>query len=297
MREHESHETLEYHAKDGTHASMRIFLANDADVPVVVCLPAMGVRGNYYNNFAQILSRAGFNVVTSDLRGIGSSSIRASRRCDFGYEEIISVDLPALIEAVQKRFPSSERLLLGHSLGGQLSALYLSAHPEAAKAIILIAACNVYYGGWPIPQRWRVLGIVVLFRMLGTLLGYVPAAKFRFAGNEARTMVVDWSNNCFTGRYVVANSSHDYEASLRRMVKPVLAISFERDKLAPRRSVENFLCKLAASSVVHRHFAADHSGLENSGHFDWAKRARVLVGTIRNWADESLPPNVPRLTS
>ena len=117
MLEHESYETVEYHAKDGTRATMRIFPADHANVPVVVCLPAMGVRCTYYNNFAQILSRAGFNVVTSDLRGIGSSSIRASRRCDFGYEEIISVDLPALIGAVQQRFPSSERLLLGHSLG------------------------------------------------------------------------------------------------------------------------------------------------------------------------------------
>jgi predicted alpha/beta hydrolase len=57
----------------------------------------MGVRGSYYTDFAKMLSRAGFNVVTSDLRGVDSSSVRASRSCDFGYEEIISLDLPALV--------------------------------------------------------------------------------------------------------------------------------------------------------------------------------------------------------
>jgi hypothetical protein len=57
MLEHESHETVEYHAKDRTPESMRIFPANDADVPVVGCPPAMGVRDNHYNNFAQRSSR------------------------------------------------------------------------------------------------------------------------------------------------------------------------------------------------------------------------------------------------
>jgi predicted alpha/beta hydrolase len=216
--------------------------------------------------------------------------LRASRHCDFGYDEIINCDFPALLDAAQRRFPSNERLLLGHSLGGQLSALYLSVYPDAAKALILVAAGNVYHRGWSGWRRWRLLGTMVRLRMLATLLGYVPARKIGFAGNEARTVVVDWSNNCFTGRYVVANSTHDYEESLQRMPKPVLAISFELDQLAPQRSVEYLLGKLGSSTITRRHFAADDAAIPRAGHFDWAKRAGAVVETIRNWVDAALSP-------
>jgi len=283
----DSPQSVEYCARDGTRASMLVFRADDPAAPVVVCLPAMGVRGGYYKEFAQALSRAGLHVITSDLRGVGSSSARASRTCDFGYGEILDLDLPALIETVNKCFPSNARLLLGHSLGGQLSALHLSAHEGVAQGVILVAACNVHYKGWSLRRRWRVLGTTILFRVMGRVLGYVPAGKFGFAGNEARTVAVDWSNNCWTGKYVIANSAHDYEQSLKRMARPVLAISFERDRLAPRKSVENFLGKLGAAPVTARHFSRDHPGLENVGHFDWVKRPQVVVETIQKWINQT----------
>src|SRR5215472_16409125 len=239
--ESESPQLVEYRAPDGARASYQLFPTTAFNAPVAICVPAMGVRARYYSDFARLLSKSGFHTLISDLRGIGSSSVRASRKCDFGYEELINLDFPALIEAVRQRFLANEILLIGHSLGGQLSALYLSAYPDAARALVLIAACNVHYKGWSGSKRWRVLGIAVLLRMMGALLGYVPAGRIGFAGNEARTVIVDWSNNCFTGCYVLANSKHDYEQSLKRMAKPVLAISFELDQFAPRRSIENFL--------------------------------------------------------
>ena len=188
----------------------------------------MGVRGSYYAAFARALSGLGMHAVTSDLRGSGSSSVRASRRCDFGYREILSLDLPALIAQVRERFPESKVLLLGHSLGGQLTALHLSEHPQAADGLILIAACNVHYKGWPRFRRWGVLGFALLLRALGAVLGYVPAGRLGFAGTEARTVVIDWSNNCRDGRYAVKHSAHDYDRSLERMAKPVLSISSRR---------------------------------------------------------------------
>jgi predicted alpha/beta hydrolase len=286
--ESESPQVFEYCARDGARASYQLFPTNDPDAPVAICLPAMGVRARYYSDFARLLSKSGFHVLISDLRGIDSSSVRASRNCDFGYDEIVNLDFPALIEAARQRFPTNERILLGHSLGGQLSALYLSAHPDAARALILVAACNVHYKGWSGSRRLRIVVFAVLLRMMGALLGYVPAGRIGFAGNEARTVIVDWSNNCFTGRYVLANSNHNYEHSLKRMAKPVLAISFELDQFAPRRAIEKLLCKLAASHVTHRHFAADDQALPRAGHFDWAKRANAVVETIRNWSDGRL---------
>ncbi|MCW7541678.1 alpha/beta fold hydrolase [Aquabacterium sp. A7-Y] len=276
-------ELIEYCARDGARASLRAYRADHAAAPVVICLPAMGVKGAFYTDLALALRQGGVHAVLSDLRGVDTSSVRASRACDFGYDQVLRLDLPALTEKVHECFPASRRWLLGHSLGGQLSALYLSVQPEAADGLILIAACNVHHKGWSGLMRWRVLGTTLLFRSLGTLLGYVPAGRFGFAGNEARTMVRDWSNNCLTGRYEIVNGTHDYERSLRQLTKPVLAISFELDRLAPRASVENLLRKLENAPVTRRHFAPDATGLEKASHFNWAKRPQVVVQTIQAW--------------
>ncbi|WP_315728317.1 MULTISPECIES: alpha/beta fold hydrolase [unclassified Bradyrhizobium] len=285
-----SPQIVEYSTRDGARASLRLFLADDPNAPVIICVPAMGVRGRYYSAFAQMLRGSGFHVLTSDRRGVDSSSLRASRNCDFGYREIVDFDFPALFDVARQRFPSNERLLLGHSLGGQLSALYLSICPDAASALILVAAGNVYYKGWSGLRRWRLLGNMVRLRALAALLGYVPAQTIGFANDEARTVVVDWSNNCFTGRYVVANSTRDYEVSLQRLRKPVLAVSFELDQLAPQGSVESLLAKLASSSITRRYFAADDAAIAQAGHFDWVKRAGAVVEAIRSWADATLSP-------
>lgn len=280
-------ELVSYFSGDGVQASMCIFRARSARSPVLVCLPAMGVRGSYYANLARALNEIDLHVVTCDLRGAGSSSVRASRNCDFGYNEMLSLDLPALVAQVKVCIPDSKVLLLGHSLGGQLCALHLSEHPETADGLILIAACNVHYKGWPRFTRWRVLGFALLLRGLGALLGYVPAGRLGFAGNEARTVVVDWSNNCINGRYAVKHSAHDYDLSLHQMTKPAFSISFEADQLAPPRSVTNFLSKLSRCSVTATCFSSKHPGLENAGHFDWAKRPRIVAESIRAWIHDT----------
>lgn len=279
----ELEEALAYSASDGATARMGVFPTRDATAPVLVCLPAMGVRASYYTPLARAISAAGIHAVTSDLRGLGTSSLRPSRACDFGYEEMLSRDLPALLQRVRERFPGSPLYLLGHSLGGQLAMLHLAANPGAARGLILLAACNLHYKGWPFPKRYGVLGFALLLRTIGHVLGYVPAGRLGFAGTEARGVVLDWSNNCQTGSYAVQGSPTDYEQRLQHLAAPVLCISFAEDELVPLRAVENLLGKLQHSTITRSHFRSDHPGLESAGHFDWVKRPSVVVDTIAAW--------------
>jgi predicted alpha/beta hydrolase len=283
MPDDKGNELVEYRAADSHRASARVLRADDPGAPAFLCLPAMGVAAAYYNGFGEALRESGVHVAISDLRGIGSSSLRASSACDFGYHEILTHDLAAFVAAVRERFPASPRFLFGHSLGGQLWSLYLSANPDAADGLVTMASCNVHYKGWPRPARYRLLGTALLFRALGKALGYVPAGRFGFAGNEARTMIEDWSNNCLNGTYSVANDPADYERALRFLQKPVLALSVEGDRLAPRQSVDNLVAKMEAANVTRRHLSLAELGLERGSHFSWSKRPAAVVGLIREW--------------
>jgi predicted alpha/beta hydrolase len=283
MPEDKTTALIEYRAADAHSASAHVLRAADPDAPVFLCLPAMGVAAAYYIGFGEALRESGVHVVISDLRGIGSSSMRASRACDFGYREILAHDLPALVAAVRERFPASPRFLFGHSLGGQLWSLYLSANPGAADGIVNVATCNVHYQGWPRPARYGVLGTALLFRALGETLGYVPAGRFGFAGNEARTLMADWSNNCLKGTYVLANDPLDYESALRALRKRVLSLSLEGDRLAPRQAVGKLVAKMESANVTRRHLSLTELGLARGSHFSWSKRPAAVVGAIGEW--------------
>ena len=274
---------IEYVAADAHRLAARVLRADSPEAPIFLCLPAMGVASSYYSGFCDVLRDSGVHVAASDLRGLGSSSLRASRACDFGYREILSQDLHAFVAMVEEQFPGSPRYLFGHSLGGQLWSLYLSANPQAAAGVVTMASCNVHYLGWKAPARYRVLATALLLRAIGVVLGYVPAGRLGFAGNEARTLIIDWFNNCVTGNYEVANDPFDYESALRVIRMPVLALSLEGDGLAPRRSVDNLFLKMQAARVSRRHLSLSELGLARASHFSWSKRPAPVVDLILEW--------------
>ena len=55
----------------------------------------MGVEARYYASFAEALSRQGILVAICELRGHGSSSVRPRHGVDFGYREVVELDIPA----------------------------------------------------------------------------------------------------------------------------------------------------------------------------------------------------------
>lgn len=277
---------IECLTKDEHLFSARIYTSENKGAPVYLLLPAMGTPASYYSTFCSELQQSGVSVAIVDLRGIGNSSIRPSKNCDFGYREIIEQDLKAFVDCIKKHFPNNQRILLGHSLGGQLWSLFLSRHPSAASGLVTMASCNVHYQGWPRPARYRVLAMAFVLRLLGAVLGYVPAAKLGFAGTEAKTVILDWSNNCMTGQYVLANDTTNYEAAMATLRKPILSISIEGDNLAPKLSVDKLVTKLKVAIVTRMHLVPAAIGLNRPSHFGWAKRPASVVALISTWATE-----------
>src|SRR5690606_10191189 len=112
-------------------------------------LPAMGIEARYYAGFAGALRRLGLNAATLELRGLGTSNVRPSRKVDFGYGTILERDLPPALALLRERFPGAPLFLLGHSLGGQLLALHLAVHPDGVEGLVLIASGTPHYKVWP----------------------------------------------------------------------------------------------------------------------------------------------------
>jgi len=268
---------------DGTRLPVEVFAPQDAlGGPTVICVPAMGVRARSYRRVAQALAAAGCMAVTTDLRGHGHSPVRPSRDNDFGYHDLISADLAAIVTWARNRWPDRPLILLGHSLGGQLGALYAGAFPGHLDGLALVAAWSVGHRGWNLPMNLGVLLGSQVARLVADVFGVFPGKTLRFAGVEARGVIRDWSVNARTGRYQLAGSPVDYEQALRDVRTPTLAVSFEVDALAPRRACRNLLDKLERAPVTEVHLDRAAMG-DHTGHFGWLRSPSIVTGPVTEW--------------
>ncbi len=267
---------------DGTHSALTVFWV-DAAAPVAICMPAMGVRAAFYEPLALNLCRNGLNAVTADLRGLGASSVRVGRGTDFGYHDMLTHDWPAVVAAVQDRFPGNPTFLLGHSLGGQLNVLYTSLHPEKVEGLVLVASCSVCYRGWRFPGNYGIWLGTQAALALAVLLGYFPGRRIGFGGTAARTVIRDWARNARTGRYDLTNSPHDFEARLASLGRPVLAVSIAGDGFAPPRAVDNLCRKFPDAPLTRWHVQPGELETEGLDHFGWVQHSGPIADRVAAW--------------
>lgn len=257
---------------------------------LLVFTPAMGARASYYHGLAQELAGRGLCVFVADLRGIGSSSVRAGRDVDFGYHELISLDLPAVIASARRFCPTTPLVLVGHSIGGHISAMYAGIHPGEIQALVLIATGTSFFENWSVPKRMGILAMATLTRLITAAFGYFPGRYFGFFGREARRLMHEWRTLTMTGRFEVTGSVHDFEERLLRVKLPVLAISFPGDVFAPEEAVKHFMGKMPLTEVAYRHIQPRELGARSLNHFRWAKYPAPVANVISQWLLETPGP-------
>jgi predicted alpha/beta hydrolase len=270
-------------SRDG--ARSELILAQPADYPrrVLYWLPAMGVPAKHYLPLAEAFAAHGIAVALHEWRGIGSSDRRAGRRCNWGYSELLEADVPAGIAEIRTRWPQAKLWIGGHSLGGQLSCLYASLHPEMFAGLALIASGAPYWRRFP-RGAW-ILGAYMLASPLARLMGHLPGRRIGFGGNEARGVTADWSRSGRTGRYAAHGMPVDFARQLATVEQPVLALRLCDDWLVPSGSLEWLLGLMPQASKQVGLVASDQLAGQRADHFTWMKVPDSLAAQLAEWMD------------
>jgi predicted alpha/beta hydrolase len=266
---------------DGARSVITLFEAS-ADAPLALVLPAMGIEARYYDRLARALCARGVSAALCDLRGAGTSSVRARRGQDFGYGTIATRDLAAFREALERDGPRRV-FLLGHSLGGQLALLHAAAAQRPPAGIVLVAASSPHFVGYEGRQALRVLLGTQAARVIAEVLGYFPGNRLGFGGREARTLIREWARVARTGRYRLADYPGDPEARLEELALPVLSITLEGDEIAPPEAADLLLSKLPRAQVERFHYVPAEHGLLPTGHNRWPREPAVIAERIARW--------------
>jgi predicted alpha/beta hydrolase len=273
-------------ASDGHSFELRWWPATHprSDAIFVIC-PAMGVRASYYDRVGEAFASSGVTAVITEIRGQDTSSLRASRRTDWGYEHHVTLDWPAARAAVRERNPKARVFFLGHSLGAQISALYAARFPDEVAGIVFVAAATVYFRSWRFPDNVKLLAQTQVVAALATGLGYFPGRRFGFAGLQARTEMRDWARNARLGTYALTGAAFDYDRALAAMPKPVWGFSLDGDDFAPEAGMAHLVSKFRTALSVHRHLTAADVPPEALNHFAWTKKPEAIVARILKETD------------
>lgn len=261
---------------DGHVFRVRRFAAAPGDRrPGLLFVPALGVPAQKYDRFASALAAYGIDTAVHEWRGGGSSSWRASRRCDWGYRELL-----ADLAATQDALGPVPRVLGGHSLGGQFAAMLGARQPARCAGLALVAS------GVPYPRtfaRGKAIALHVFARLLPPLVGLVghfPGRRLRFAGREAAGVMRDWAATARTGRYAAYGDGEPAEAALSRLAVPSIAIAMADDWLAPEASLRMLLDKLAPRDRPIRRIEAAGDDDVPADHFAWMRRPETVAACL-----------------
>ena len=246
-------------------------------------LPAMGMPVRHYLPFAQALAARGVGVVLHEWRGIGSSDRRADRHCNWGYRELLQVDLVAGMTALHERWPQARRSVGGHSLGGQLGLLLAALHPDVFDSVALVASGAPYWRTFP--HGWAIGLCMHLAPLCALLFGYLPGRRLGFAGNEARGVIADWARSGRSGRYAATGMSQDFESRLAALRLPVLALQLRDDWLAPAKSLDWLTGKLGPASRTLESLSPRDLAGEPADHFSWMKTPAPIAARMADWFD------------
>lgn len=272
-------EIVKITAQDGHSFDLTLHVAQ-ASAPVLLIGPAMGTPARIYAPLAEAFVAQGLNVAVIELRGIGSSSVRAGKRVDYGYHHLVAQDWTAACAVLRERFPGSPLFLFGHSLGGQVSVLHAATQPHIA-GVIIVAAGSVHYKGWSGAKRFGILTFTQFAGVLSGLVGYFPGKRVGFGGTEAKTLMQEWARLGRTGRFALRGGA-DYEAALAQSRVPVLGVSFEHDTFAPHRAQKFLLNKLTQARVTHLPLSEKDTGMRLD-HYNWIKKSEPVVSRVSAW--------------
>ncbi|MFD6268694.1 alpha/beta hydrolase family protein [Nocardia asteroides] len=273
---------------DGVRFTVRWLPAADPAAPVVLILPAMAMKARNYRSLAKALHATGLSVATCDLRAHGEAEPALGEHTDFGYREMLEIDLPAIVSAVEDRFPQAPLHLFGHSLGGQLALLFAAAESERVAGVTVIGTGTVFWWAFG-PRRWfEALSQIQWIGLVSRVKGHWPGGVLIPAPMPGGVMI-DWSVHSLTSYYRPSGSKRRYNTLLSRMTLPVLAISLSQDVLGPKSNVDFLVSRMPSAEVTQWHLDED-SAVEHLDHFTWLKDAPAIAAGVSQWITAGTVP-------
>lgn len=204
----------------------------------------------------------GFRTIAFDFRGHGDSALPVGGG-DWGYDDLVRHDLPAVLECARARASDKPLVVLGHSLGGHAAIAAQATGHLSADAIVAIGA-NVWLRELERSRvRWGVkVAIARAALALSPHVGRFPGRRLGFGSDDAGDRYLrELSWAAAGGEWRSADGQDDYWQALRRVTVPVAAVLGERDVLLCHPSAGAAFARRCGGPVATFRAPAGHMDL------------------------------------
>jgi predicted alpha/beta hydrolase len=257
-------ETLEIRTHDGVSLAATVMEPKGAPRGSLVMAHAMFARQSAFKFVAPLFRDRGWRVVTFDFRGHGKSTC-----ADFGYDDFVERDLPAVVECVRARNERGPVALLGHSLGGHVALAAQGCGLVSLDALVLVAGANLWLRDFePNAAIWSAKrAIMEGFLVTARRFGRFPARALRIGSDdESLAYVEDLARFTIDGRWCSRDGRRNYLSALTEITIPIFSIASDGDRINARPvCVERMVARCRGPLHVDRVTKSD-DGSRAPGH-------------------------------
>lgn len=240
--------------------------------PLVLICAAMAVPSGLYRPVVAAFEEHGWDAQALPNRGFERGTPIASRQHDWSYADEMAAIAGAAAQARAEQ-PDRPIILMGHSLGPQISVGHELHHPPS-DGFVAVGASIPHFRSYPLGGL-PLLFLGVSVPLAARALGYLPKPFFGAPG--ARTLMREWARFIRTGRppYAVP----------RRVTTPSLVIQLQGDTYAVSKANNVFSETLLDPEATIRWLYAQDATPEGgtTHHVMWAKTPGPVVDKIVEW--------------
>ncbi len=337
---------------DGWRLGVRHYRPENPDpnkLPVVLC-HGLGLNATFWtitdNHLPSQLVARGYDVYVYDIRGSGENArlgrcdrvnkrlrqtfLREEGESDWTVDDLVTYDVPAILDYVERETGSKQVNWIGHSLGGMLLFEYLelSPHPErianfVGMASTIIQAQTPQTNLLRANQGLRLLSLVASPGRLGRPLKYIqlPGMRMidqfyysnqnvdrvtvsRFYGyaieDTGRGALKQLDPYLRYGHMVSADRTLDYSLMLGDVHTPTLLIAGDGDIMSDVPSTKLTFDALGSADKTLMRFGKANGHFDDYGHCDlvWSRHAtREVFPAVIDWLDQRQPGAGARVNS
>jgi predicted alpha/beta hydrolase len=285
-------ESMDVRTTDGWSLRVDVHEQGESAIGVALLGHALMARRTEFDRpvgagLASFLIDRGWHVVAFDFRGHGDSGPAPREGGTFGYDALVTRDLPAVCEFARSEVGRGlPVVVVGHSLGGHAA---LAAQGTRAMQVDAIATLASTMWMWQLDlshrRWWAKRATVETMLVVARRVGYFPARALRLGSDdEPRALIEDITRVVRSGTWTSADGGVDYLSSLSQVRVPVMQILSENDRFeCDPESGARFAERCPNSTIVRiargddETGAPTHMGLVTSG------RVRGVWSQVEAW--------------
>lgn len=260
-------------AEDGLQLSAMLREPTGTPIGFIQINSGTGIPQRFYSHFAAYLTGKGYVTVTFDYRGIGQSKpmkLRGFKATNFEWGEL---DMTAILDWGIDHYPGLEKIVIGHSIGGQLIGVMKNA--DRIDRTYIIASGTGFWKDMPMGLLKMMMPILwnVYIPLTTTICGYGAAKKIKQGENLPKGVALQWRKWCTSENYWESDFNNSINAkSFENLSGSLTSISFTDDKIISEKAKNHLLGYYKNVSKEIKVISPKDIGINQIGHFGFFSR-------------------------